>query len=72
MARVLIGVLSVPPVKRGTRLRAESSRFGTPAIFLPQRQTAQQFDEGLDLSTSRAISSRNSPSLNSSASSYRA
>ena len=43
---VLIGVLSVPPRRREDALRAESSWFGTPAVFLPQRQTATQFDEG--------------------------
>jgi non-ribosomal peptide synthetase-like protein len=43
---VLVGVLSVPP--RGTAEAAQvgSSWFGTPAIFLPRRQLAQQFDEG--------------------------
>ncbi|MCX6899649.1 MAG: peptide synthetase, partial [Verrucomicrobia bacterium] len=43
---VLIGVLSVPPRQREDALKAESSWFGTPAVFLPQRQTATQFDEG--------------------------
>ena len=43
---VLIGVLSVPPRKREDALKPDSSWFGTPAVFLPQRQTAAQFDEG--------------------------
>ena len=43
---VLIGVLSVPPRQRADALKAESSWFGTPALFLPQRQTVTQFDEG--------------------------
>ena len=43
---VLIGVLSVPPRRREDALKAESSWFGTPAVFLPQRQMATQFDEG--------------------------
>ena len=43
---VLIGVLSVPPREAADALRAESSWFGTPAVFLPQRQSATQFDEG--------------------------
>ncbi|MCX7009029.1 MAG: peptide synthetase, partial [Kiritimatiellaeota bacterium] len=42
---VLIGVLSVPPLRREDALKADSSWFGTPAVFLPQRQTATQFDE---------------------------
>lgn len=43
---VLIGCLSVPPVDVGQSLQSNSSWFGTPALFLPQRQRAQQFDEG--------------------------
>ncbi|MDB6020485.1 MAG: peptide synthetase [Pedosphaera sp.] len=43
---VLIGVLSVPPARREDALKTDSSWFGTPAVFLPQRQAAQQFDEG--------------------------
>ena len=43
---VLIGCLSVPPVDSREAQRANSSWFGTPAVFLPQRQHAQQFDEG--------------------------
>ena len=43
---VLIGCLSVPPVNPEDSLRVNTSWFGTPAVFLPQRQRAQQFDEG--------------------------
>ena len=43
---VLIGVLSIPPASPADALKPNSSWFGTPAIFLPQRQTAHQFDEG--------------------------
>jgi len=43
---VLIGVLSVPPRDPAEAQRKDSSWFGTPAVFLPQRQIAGQFDEG--------------------------
>jgi non-ribosomal peptide synthetase-like protein len=43
---VLVGVLSVPPRDPADALRKDSSWFGTPAVFLPQRQIATQFDEG--------------------------
>ena len=43
---VLIGCLSVPPINPDDARRVNTSWFGTPAIFLPQRQRAQQFDEG--------------------------
>ncbi len=43
---VLIGCLSVPPTAPADALQANSSWFGTPAVFLPTRQRAQQFDEG--------------------------
>jgi non-ribosomal peptide synthetase-like protein len=43
---VLIGVLSVPPPAAADAGRRDSSWFGTPAVFLPQRQVSGQFDEG--------------------------
>lgn len=43
---VLIGVLSVPPADPAEAARRNSSWFGTPAVFLPQRQIAGQYDEG--------------------------
>jgi non-ribosomal peptide synthetase-like protein len=43
---VLVGVLSVPPRSPDDALRPDSSWFGTPAVFLPKRQTATQFDAG--------------------------
>ncbi|MCE9556358.1 MAG: amino acid adenylation domain-containing protein [Planctomycetes bacterium] len=43
---VLIGCLSVPPAEATRALQKCTSWFGTPAVFLPQRQRAQQFDEG--------------------------
>jgi len=43
---VLVGVLSVPPGDAAAALKKDSSWFGTPAVFLPRRQTATQFDEG--------------------------
>lgn len=43
---VLVGVLSVPPQEPEQALKKDSSWFGSPAVFLPQRQIATQFDEG--------------------------
>lgn len=42
---VLIGVLSVPPREAANAAKAGSSWFGTPAVYLPQRQVATHFDE---------------------------
>ena len=52
---VLIGCLSVPPADPADALRVNSSWFGTPAVFLPQRQRAQQFDEGSTFRPSRRL-----------------
>jgi non-ribosomal peptide synthetase-like protein len=52
---VLIGVLSVPPRGRADALRADSSWFGTPAMFLPRRQIAAQFDEGSTFRPTRRL-----------------
>jgi non-ribosomal peptide synthetase-like protein len=43
---VLLGVLSVPPADPADAAKKDSSWFGSPAMFLPQRQVATQFDEG--------------------------
>jgi non-ribosomal peptide synthetase-like protein len=43
---VLVGCLSVPPREQGQAEQAGSSWFGSPAILLPRRQQAHQFDEG--------------------------
>jgi non-ribosomal peptide synthetase-like protein len=43
---VLVGCLSVPPREQGQAEQAGTSWFGTPAILLPRRQQAHQFDEG--------------------------
>ena len=43
---VLVGCLSVPPREQGQAEQAGTSWFGSPAILLPRRQQAQQFDEG--------------------------
>jgi non-ribosomal peptide synthetase-like protein len=43
---VLVGVLSVPPRNPADARKTDSSWFGTPAVFLPQRQMAGQYDEG--------------------------
>ncbi len=43
---VLVGVLSVPPKDPADARKPDSSWFGTPAVFLPQRQMAGQYDEG--------------------------
>ena len=52
---VLIGCLSVPPTDPADALRVNSSWFGTPAVFLPQRQRAQQFDEGSTFRPTRRL-----------------
>ena len=52
---VLIGCLSVPPTDSADALRVNSSWFGTPAVFLPQRQRAQQFDEGSTFRPTRRL-----------------
>jgi non-ribosomal peptide synthetase-like protein len=43
---VLVGVLSVPPRDPADARQTDSSWFGTPAVFLPQRQISGQYDEG--------------------------
>jgi non-ribosomal peptide synthetase-like protein len=43
---VLIGVLSAPPGDAADARKPNSSWFGTPAVFLPQRQIFGQYDEG--------------------------
>ena len=43
----LIGVLSRPPASRLDQVRAGMSWFGSPAIFLPQRQKSPPFAEGV-------------------------
>ncbi len=52
---VLIGCLSVPPSNPEDALRANTSWFGTPAVFLPRRQRAQQFDEGSTFRPSKRL-----------------
>ncbi len=44
--QVLVGCLSVPPSDSKKQAEASSSWFGSPALFLPQRQVFVQFDEG--------------------------
>jgi non-ribosomal peptide synthetase-like protein len=43
----LIGVLSRPPASRLDQIRTGMSWFGSPAIFLPQRQKSPPFAEGV-------------------------
>ena len=43
----LIGVLSRPPASRLDQVRSGMSWFGSPAIFLPQRQKSPAFAEGV-------------------------
>jgi non-ribosomal peptide synthetase-like protein len=45
--RVLIGALSRPPQSNIEQARAGISWFGSPAIYLPQRQQAPAFDVGV-------------------------
>jgi non-ribosomal peptide synthetase-like protein len=52
---VLIGVLSVPPSEPANAQKAGSSWFGTPAVFLPRRQIARQFDEASTFRPRRAL-----------------
>lgn len=42
---MLIGCLSVPPLKKEQLTQSFSSWFGSPAIFLPQRQIVDRFSE---------------------------
>jgi non-ribosomal peptide synthetase-like protein len=42
---VLIGCLSAPPVKPADALREDSAWLGSPAMFLPQRQSSAGFGE---------------------------
>jgi non-ribosomal peptide synthetase-like protein len=44
---VLIGCLSVPPADPVERARGSASWFGSPAIFLPQREIVGRFDESV-------------------------
>ena len=52
---VLVGVLSVPPRDPADAAKKDSSWFGTPAVFLPQRQVATQFDEGSTFRPKRSV-----------------
>jgi non-ribosomal peptide synthetase-like protein len=51
----LIGVMSVPPREPSQAQTRDSSWFGTPAVFLPQRQIAGQFDEGSTFKPKRRL-----------------
>lgn len=42
---MLVGCLSTPPQQKEQRLESFTSWFGSPAIFLPQRQIFNQFDD---------------------------
>jgi non-ribosomal peptide synthetase-like protein len=58
---VLIGCLSVPPANPSDALREDTTWMGSPAIFLPQRQTSPAFpaettfQPSLKLRTQRAL-----------------
>ncbi len=43
--KVLVGCLSVPPKDAARRAENSTSWFGSPALFLPQRQIITKFDE---------------------------
>ncbi|MBC7658883.1 MAG: amino acid adenylation domain-containing protein [Chitinophagaceae bacterium] len=53
--KVLIGCLSVPPKDPKKQAETSASWFGSPALFLPQRQTHNNFDERSTFLPSRQL-----------------
>jgi non-ribosomal peptide synthetase-like protein len=51
----MIGVLSTPPPSEDPRFVAGSTWFGTPAVYLPKRQSFDGHDEGVTFNPSRGL-----------------